>query len=113
MFFTPALADGFSEDAEWKQVSLSYFDSFKNYVQSQQYWSLLPSPPVSVPIPGDCIERILTIGIIFTFNFDNFFERSRDLSHFSLSFSFTLWFARTAKSSIRQVLFFFVDYLYV
>ena len=35
--------------------------------------------------------------------------RSRYLSLFSLFFNFTLWFAETAKSTFRQVLF-FVDY---
>ena len=55
-----------------------------------------------------------TIGIIVTFMFSRFFNslaRSRFLS-FSLYFSFTLWSAGTAKSTILQVLwvFFPVDY---
>ena len=50
-----------------------------------------------------------TIGITVTFMFHSFFNfraRSRYLSFFSLSFNFTLWAAGTAKSTIRQVLFF-------
>ena len=60
----------------------------------------------------------ITIGINVTFMFHSFFNslvRSKYLSLFSLSFNFILWSARTAKSTILQVLslfffFFFVDY---
>ena len=56
----------------------------------------------------------ITISISVTFMFHSFFDslaRSKYLSFFSLSFSFILWSARTAKSTIRQVLFFVVvDY---
>ena len=51
----------------------------------------------------------ITIGIIVTFIFHSFFNsltRSRYLSLFSHSFSFILWSAGTAKSTILQVLFF-------
>ena len=41
--------------------------------------------------------------------FFNSLSRSTYLSLFSLSFSFTLWSTRTAKSTIQQVLF-FVDF---
>ena len=53
----------------------------------------------------------LTIGTIVTFIFHSFFNslaRSRYLSFFSLSFRFILWFAGTAKSTIFQILFFFL-----
>ena len=57
------------------------------------------------------LSALITIGITVTFIFHTFFfsslARSRYFSHFSLSFSFTLWSAGTAKSTIRQVLFFF------
>ena len=49
-------------------------------------------------------------GIIVTFMFHSFFQfsgKSRYFSFFSLSFSFILWSAGTAKSTILQVLFFF------
>ena len=55
----------------------------------------------------------ITIGIIATFMFHIFFDslaRSRYLTFFSISSSFILWSARTAKSTILQVPFFVVDY---
>ena len=56
-----------------------------------------------------------TIGITVTFMFQNFFgslARSRYLSLFSLSFSFTLWSARTAKSTIRKFWGFFCLFVF-
>ena len=58
------------------------------------------------------LKAPITIGIIVTFMFHSFFNslaRSRYLSLFSHSFSFILWSAGTAKSTILQI-FFFVDY---
>ena len=55
------------------------------------------------------LEATITIGIIVTFRFYSFFNslaRLRYLSFFSLSFSFILWSAGIAKSTILQVLFF-------
>ena len=52
----------------------------------------------------------ITTGIIVTFMFHSFFNslaRSWYLSFFSLSFRFILWSARTAKSTIFPILFFF------
>ena len=67
-------------------------------------FSACTSPLVTVP------SAPVTICIIITFMFHSFFfsslARSRYLSLFSLSFSFTLWSARMAKSTIQQVLFF-------
>ena len=63
----------------------------------------LNNPLVTVP------KAPITIGIILTFMFHSFFNslaRSRYLSFFSHSFSFILWSAGTAKSTILQVLFF-------
>ena len=60
------------------------------------------NPLVTVP------KAPITIGIIVTFIFQSFFNslaRSRYLSFFSHSFNFTLWSARTAKSTILRVLF--------
>ena len=62
------------------------------------------NPFVTVP------QAPITIGIIVTFMFHSFFNslaRSRYLSFFLHSFSFILWSARTAKSTILQVLSFF------
>ena len=66
------------------------------------------NPLVTVP------KAPITIGIIVTFKFHTFFNflaRSRYLSCFYFSFSFVLWSAGTAKSTVLQVLF-FVDYYY-
>ena len=52
----------------------------------------------------------ITIGIIVTFMFHSFFNylaRLRYLFFFSHSFSFILWTAGTAKSTILQIFFFF------
>ena len=62
------------------------------------------NPLVTLP------KASITIGVIVTFIFHSFFNslaRSRYLSFFSHSFSFILWSAGTAKSTILQVLFFF------
>ena len=61
------------------------------------------NPLVTVP------KALITIGIIVTFMFHSFFNslaRSRYLSLFSHSFSFILWSAGTAKSTILQIFFF-------
>ena len=48
----------------------------------------------------------ITIGIIVTFMFSQFFNPlTRSCTLFSISFNFILW---TAKSTIQQVLFFFL-----
>ena len=68
------------------------------------------NPLVIVP------KATITIGTIITFMFHSFFNylaRSRYLSFFSFSFRFILWSAGTAKSTILQILFIFVDYFEV
>ena len=65
------------------------------------------NPSVTVP------KAPITIGTIDTFVFHSFFNslaRLKYLSFFSHSFSFILWSAGTAKSTILQFLFFFVYY---
>ena len=55
----------------------------------------------------------ITIGTIITFMFHSLFNslaRSWYLSFFSLSLGFILWSAGIAKSTILQILLFFVDY---
>ena len=62
------------------------------------------SPLVSVP------NAPITIGIIVSFMFYSFFNslaRLRYVSFFSISFSFILWSAGTAKSTILQFFFLF------
>ena len=65
------------------------------------------SSPFSNPLVT-VLNAPITIGIIVTCMFHSFFHfpRSRYLSFFSHSFSFILWSAGTAKSTILQVLFF-------
>ena len=66
------------------------------------------SSPFSNPL-ATVPNAPITIGIIVTcvfYSFFNFLARSRYLSFFSHSFSFILWSAGTAKTTILQVLFF-------
>ena len=70
---------------------------------TSKFFSPFSNPLVTVP------NAPITIGIIVICRFHSFFNslaRSRDLSFFSHSFSFILWSAGTAKSTILQVLFF-------
>ena len=67
--------------------------------------SSFSNPLVTVP------NAPITIGIIVTCMFHSFFHslaRSRYLFFFSYSFSFILWSAGTAKSTILQVIFFWL-----
>ena len=64
--------------------------------------SPLNNPLITVP------KAPITFSIIVTFKFHRFFNslaRSRYLSFFSHYFSFILWSAGTAKSTILQILF--------
>ena len=70
--------------------------------------SSFSNPLVTVP------NAPITIGIIVTYIFYSFFNslaRSRYLFFFSHSFSFILWSAGSAKSTILQVLFSFFFFL--
>ena len=102
-FSTSALADGFSLESEWQQVSPSLQDTSQYSGRSSKSSRLFSNPFVTVP------NAPITIGMIVTRMFHSFFNslaRSRYLSFFSHSFSFILWSAGTAKSTILQVLFF-------
>ena len=78
-------------------------------------WMVFTRPPTSKsssPFSNPLVtvpKAPITIGIIVTcmfHSFSNSLARSRYLSFFSHSFSFILRSARTAKSTILQVLFF-------
>ena len=78
-------------------------------------WMVSTRPPTSKSSSSFCNPFVtipnapIRIGIIVTCMFHRFFNslaRLRYLSFFSHSFSFILWSARTAKSTILQVLFF-------
>ena len=80
-------------------------------------WMVSTRPPTSKsssPISNPLVtvpNAPITIGIIITFMFHSLFNsqaRSWYLSFFSHSFSFILWLARTAESTILHILFFMV-----
>ena len=101
-------------DKKSRQVSRSLL-SILAVLNNAIVWMVSTRPPTSkssspfsnplVTVPNTPI----TIGIIVTSMFHSFFNsqaRSRYQSFFSHSFSFILWSAGTAKSTILQVLFF-------
>ena len=109
MVFHWSLSD--SKSPQVSRTLLSILAVLNNAV----VWMVSTRPPTSkssspfsnpfVTVPNAPI----TIGIIVTCMFHSFFNslaRSRYLSFFSHSFSFILWSAGTAKSTILQVLFF-------
>ena len=100
-------------DSKSSQVSRTLL-SILAVLNSAVVWMVSTHPPASkfsspfnnplVTVP----KAPITIGIIVIFIFLNFFNslaKSRYLSFFSHSFSFILWSARTAKSTILQILF--------
>ena len=110
MVFHRSLSD--SKSPQVSRTLLSILTIFNNAVvwmpstRSPTSKSSRPfnNPLVTVP------KAPITNGIIITFMFNSFFSslaRSRYLSLFSHSFSFILWSAGTAKSTILQIFFFF------
>ena len=108
-------------DGKSPQVSRNLL-SILTVLNNVVVWMVSTRPPTSkssspfnnpwVTVP----KALITIGKIVTFMFHNFFNslaRSRYLSFFSLSFSFILWSAGTAKSTIFQVLFFFNFFFFI
>ena len=100
-------------DSKSPQVSrtlLSILADLNNAVVWMVFTPLLiskSSSPCTNPLVT--VPRVqITIGITVTFSFFSSLARSRYLSFFSLSFNFTQWSSGTAKSIIRQVLFFFL-----
>ena len=83
-FFTPALADGFPLESGWQLVLVPLL------------WWLFRARQLQLVLPSLSCSKV----------FFGSLARSKYLTLFSLSFSFTLWSAGTAKSAIRQVLFF-------
>ena len=102
-------------DSKSPQVSRTLL-SILAVLNNPVVWMVSTRPPTSkssspfsyplVTVP----KAPITIGIIVTNMFHSFFNslaRSRYLSFYSHSFSFILWSAETAKSTILQVLFLF------
>ena len=111
MVFHWSLSD--SKSPQVSKTLLSILAVLNNLV----VWMVSTRPPTSksfclfnnllVTVP----KAPITIGIIVTFMFHNFFNslaKSRYLSFFSHSFSFILWSAGTAKSAILLVFFSFI-----
>ena len=101
-------------DSEFPQVSWTHLSilALLNNVVVWMVSTHLPTFKSSSPFSNHLVtvpNIPVTIGIIVTFIFHSFFNslaRSRYLSLFSHFFSFILWSAETAKSTILQVLFF-------
>ena len=113
MVFHWSLSD--SKSPQVSRTLLSILTVYNNAV----VWMVSSRPPTSKssrPFNDPSVTVLkapITIGTIVTFMFYSFFNflvRLRYLSFFSHSFSFILWSAGTAKSTILQILFFFVDY---
>ena len=78
-------------------------------------WMVSTRPPISkssslsnnslVTMPCDPVTNSITVTFIFH-SFFSSLAKPRYLFLFSLPFSFTLWSARTTKSTIRQLLCF-------
>ena len=111
MIFQWSLSD--SNSPRVSRTLLSILDVLSNAVVrivstsplTSKFSRLFNNPLVMVP------NTPITIGTIVTFMFHSFFKspsRLRYLYFFSHSFSFILWSARTAKSTILQILFFFM-----
>ena len=105
-------------DSKSPHVSRTYL-SILTVLSNAVIWIVSIRPPISkssrpfndplLTVPNTPI----TIGTIVTFMFHSCFNslaRSRYLSFFLLSFRFILWSAGTTKSTILQILSFFVDY---
>ena len=102
-----------SKSPQVSRTLLSILDVFNNAV----VWMVSTRPPTSKssrPFNNPLVivpKAPITIRIIVTFIFHSFFNslaRSRYLFLFSHSFSFILWSAVTAKSTILQIFFFFL-----
>ena len=113
IFFIPRLADGLS-DSKSPQVSRTLLSILAS-LNSAVVWMVFTCPLISkssspwinhwVTVPSS----LITIGINIIFMFYCFFSslaRLWYLSLFSFSFSFTLWSAEMAKSTLWQVPFF-------
>ena len=101
-------------DSNSPQVSRTFL-SILAVLNNAVVWMVSTRPPTSKsssPFSNPLVtvpNAPITISIIVTYMFHSFFNslaRSRYLSFFSHSFSFILWSAGTANSTMLQVLFF-------
>ena len=116
MIFHWRLSD--SKSPQVSRTLLSILAVFNNAV----VWMVSTRPPTSKssrPFNNPLVNvpnAPITNGTIVTFMFHSFFNspaRSRNLSLFSRSFSFSLWSAGTAKSTILQIFPFFISLLFL
>ena len=108
-------------DSKSPQVSKTFL-SILAVLNSAVVWMVSTRPPTSKSSNSfinplvTVTKAPITIDTIVTFMFHNFFSslaRSRYLSFISRSFSFILWSTGTAKSTILQILSFFLSLLLV
>ena len=103
MVFQWSLSDSKSPQVSGTLLSiLAVFNNAVVWMVSTRPLTYKSSSPFSNPLVT-VPNAPITIGIIVTFMFHSFFNslaRSRYLSFFSHSFSFILWSAGTAKSTI-------------
>ena len=101
-------------DSKYPQVSRTLL--YSAVLNNGVVWKVstrLPTSKSSSPFTNPLVtvsNAPITIDIIVTCMFHSFFNslsRSKYLSFFSHSFSFTLWLTGTAKSIILQIVFFF------
>ena len=117
MVFHRSLND--SKSPQVSRTRLSILAVLSNAV----IWIVTTRPPTSKsswPFNDPLVivpKAPITIGTIVTFMFHSFFNslaRSRNLYFFSHSFSFIMWSAGTAKSTILHILFvFFVFFFFI
>ena len=117
--FSSMLADGLSLEAERQQVSLDLQECSENYDQSQQCCRLrvLICPLISNSsnsfsktlgtVPNAPITTDTTVTLMFHSYLSSQARSNYFLPLFSLSLLFSLWSVGTARSIIRQILFFF------
>ena len=123
-YFTPVLADCLSRESERKQVFSNLQDSSQYSGPSQECFSLdgLHSSSYFQVLQSlyqsfaDCTKSTNYNWNHRHFHFPRFFQfpsKVRVLNLFSLSFNFTRCSAGTAKSTILQVLFFFLFFFFI
>ena len=99
-------------DSKGPQVSWTFL-SILAVLNNAVVWMVSTLPPTSSPFNNPLVtvpKAPITIGIMVTFMNHSFFNplaRSRYLSLFSHPFSFILWSAGTAKSTMLLIFFSF------
>ena len=107
MVFHWSLSD--SKSPQVSRTLLSILADLNNTLTVSTYLVIFKSSSPCISPLVTVLRAPITSGIIVTFMFYSLFNslvRSRYLSLFSLSFSFTLWSPGTAKSTILQVIYF-------